>query len=224
MGKTILTSKQSEFLELAQGDRQIVKHFYLTGGTALAQFYLHHRFSEDLDLFTEKQEVDQSLIKAFLKKVSAKLQIVSINESQFMGLFSYHLGYKDKQALKVDFNYYPFPQIGQGIKFGNLRVDSLLDIAVNKVHTLFMKPRTRDYIDLYFIFKRQKMNLKRLILLAKAKFDWDIDKMNLANQLIRVRDIKREEYPTVIVPFRIEEVEEFFLGLARSLRNEILKQ
>jgi len=34
-------------------------------------------------------------------------------------------------------------------KFGNLEIDSLTDIASNKVHTLFMKPRTRDYIDLF---------------------------------------------------------------------------
>src|SRR5579872_5517939 len=29
------------------------RHFFLTGGTALAAFYLHHRLSDDLDLFTE---------------------------------------------------------------------------------------------------------------------------------------------------------------------------
>jgi len=146
MGQTILTPKQHEFLELAQSDAQIVKHFYLTGGTALAEFYLHHRLSEDIDLFTEKQEVDQTLTEAFLKKVSSKLHISSIDRSQFMGLFSYHLTYKDGQKLKVDFNYYPFPRIEPGTKFGKLSVDSLVDVAANKVHTLFMKPRTRDYM------------------------------------------------------------------------------
>ena len=35
------------------------------------------------------------------------------------------------------------------------------------------------------------MDLNALILLAKAKFDWDIDKMNLANQFIRVKILKR---------------------------------
>ena len=29
------------------------KSFFLTGGTALAAFYLQHRLSEDLDFFTE---------------------------------------------------------------------------------------------------------------------------------------------------------------------------
>jgi len=31
--------------------------FYLTGGTALAEFYLHHRISFDLDLFTSENQL-----------------------------------------------------------------------------------------------------------------------------------------------------------------------
>jgi len=42
----------------------IEKNFFLTGGTALAVFYLHHRLSDDLDLFTKDfsslAEIDQN--------------------------------------------------------------------------------------------------------------------------------------------------------------------
>ena len=223
MGQTILTPKQSEFLELAQSERQIVKHFYLTDGTALAEFYLHHRLSEDIDLFSENQEVNQSLTDVFLKKISSKLKIKTIDRSQFLGLISYHLTYKDGQKLKVDFNYYPFPRIERGLKFGNLSIDSLIDIATNKIHTLFMKPRTRDYIDLYFIFQNKEMDVYTFILLAKAKFDWDIDKMNLANQFIRVKDIKKEDYPKTLIPFNLDDMESFFLTLAKDLKKDILR-
>lgn len=223
MGQTILTPKQSEFLELAQSDSQIVKHFYLTGGTALAEFYVHHRLSEDIDLFSENSEVNQSVTDAFLKKISGTLRIKKVERSQFLGLFSYILTYTDSQKLKVDFNYYPFLRIEKGKKFGNLQIDSLIDIAANKVHTLFMKPRTRDYIDLFFIFKNEKMDLNQLILLAKAKFDWDIDKMNLANQFIRIKDIQKEDFPKVLVPFNSSEMEQLFLDLAKDLKKDILK-
>jgi len=84
-----------------------------------------------------------------------------------------------------------------------------------------MKPRTRDYIDLFFIFKDKSMDLNALILLAKAKFDWDIDKMNLANQFIRVKDIKKKDYPNVLVPFNLNEMERFFLTLAKDLKKDI---
>ncbi len=223
MGKNILTSKQLEFLELIQSYKQITKAFYLTGGTALSQFYLHHRYSEDVDLFSENKEVNHLLIDSFLKKVSEKLKVKKINRMQFLGLVSYKLMYNDGQTLKVDFNYYPFLRIEKGKKFGDLEVDSLIDIAANKIHTLFMKPRTRDYIDLYFIFKKEKLDLKKLILLAKAKFDWDIDSINLANQFVRVKDIRKEDYPKVLVPFEIAEMEDFFLNLAKGLSGNIFK-
>ena len=35
------------------GDSPICHEFFLTGGTALAALYLHHRYSVDLDMFTE---------------------------------------------------------------------------------------------------------------------------------------------------------------------------
>lgn len=221
MGKTILTPKQSKFLEFIGSENQITKRFYLTGGTALAEFYLHHRFSEDIDLFTEEKEVHFPSIDAFLKKNSKKLQIKRFERTQFLGLISYHLEYEDESKLKVDFNYYPFPRIEKGLKFNNLNIDSLIDIATNKVHTLFMKPRTRDYIDLYFIFKKEKLDLNKLILLAKSKFDWHIDKINLANQFVRIKDIKVEDYPKVLVPFKINDMEKFFLNLATDLKKDI---
>ncbi len=86
-----------------------------------------------------------------------------------------------------------------------------------------MKPRTRDYIDLFFIFKHGDLDLNQLILLAKAKFDWDIDKMNLANQFIRIKDIQKVDFPKVLVPFDINEMENFFLNLAKDLKKDILK-
>lgn len=221
MGKTILTPKQLNFLELATLEPQITKRFYLTGGTALSEFYLRHRLSEDIDLFCEKEEVEPKIVEAFLQKISPKIGVSQIKRSQFLGLFSYQLIYKDKQKLKVDFNYYPFPQIGKGLYFKNLEVASIYDIATDKVHTLFMKPRARDYVDLYFIMKRKKYSLEKLILDAKAKFDWHIDKVNLASQFLRVKDFS--EFPKMLVPFERKEMERFFLRLAKSLEKEIFK-
>src|SRR3989344_5515003 len=223
MGKTILTSKQLNFLELIQQDKQITKRFYFTGGTALAEFYLKHRLSEDIDLFTEQKEVDQKVVEVFLRKISPELSVVKISKSLFLGLVSFILHFKDGEKLKVDFNYYPFPRIEKGLKYKNLEVDSLYDIAVNKVHTLFMRARSRDYVDLYFILKRQDYSLEKLILDAKAKFDWDIERGGLISQFMRVVDIGIEDLPRMLVPFDIKKMEKFFLNEAKKLKKEILK-
>lgn len=224
MGKTILTPKQLEFLELVKVEPQITKTFYLTGGTALSEFHLKHRLSEDLDFFTEKKEVNQKLIEAYLKKASGKLSIKKINRSVFMGLFSYFLVFKNNQKLKIDFNYYPFPRIEKGIKFGALSIDSLRDIATNKVHTLFVKPRDRDYLDLYFIMKNSNLKLNQLILDAKAKFDWNIDKLTLASQLLRVKEINSLETPRLLLPFNKKQMDDFFIKEAKKLRSSIFKR
>ncbi|MDI6591949.1 MAG: nucleotidyl transferase AbiEii/AbiGii toxin family protein [Patescibacteria group bacterium] len=221
MGKDLLTSKQFDFLELTAQKKEIIKRFYLTGGSALAAFYLNHRISKDLDFFSEKEEIPPKIVEAFLKKISSQLGIVKIERSQFLGLFSYYLIYSDKESLKVDFNYYPFPRIEKGKIYKGLEIASIYDIAVDKLHTLFMKPRGRDYVDLYFILKEKNYPLKKLILDAKAKFDWDIDKLNLAAQFLRVKDF--EEILEMRKPFKRNEMEEFFMNEVKKLKKEIFK-
>lgn len=49
--KNPLTKLQIDVLELFFQE-PFAKMYFLTGGTALAGFYLYHRKSEDLDLFT----------------------------------------------------------------------------------------------------------------------------------------------------------------------------
>ena len=51
----ILTKLQEEMLKIF-GSTQESNLFHLTGGTALAAFYLRHRLSKDLDFFTAEEE------------------------------------------------------------------------------------------------------------------------------------------------------------------------
>ncbi len=40
---TILTSNQKQFLDVISKEPTLCNRIYFTGGTALAEFYLHHR-------------------------------------------------------------------------------------------------------------------------------------------------------------------------------------
>ena len=208
-------------MELVSQEKQITKNFYLTGGTALAEFYYQHRYSEDIDLFTEKSEVDPKLPEAFIKKFAPKLGIANWQRSQMLGLFSFLLVYKNGSKLKVDFNYYPFLRIEKGSKFKDLQIDSIHDIAANKLHTIFMKPRPRDYVDLYFILKQENFELEKLIIDAKTKFDWHIDKTTLASQFLRAGEFP-EEYQ-MQVPFSRTAMGNLFVSLAQSLKQDIFQ-
>ena len=226
MGKTILTPKQLNFLELAQAQTSIVRNFYLTGGTALSEFYFKHRLSEDIDLFSEK-EVKPTPVRAFLEGISEKLGICRVTEENYLGLYTYKLLFRDGKSLKVDFSYYPFPQIEKGTKFGNLEVSSMYDIAVNKLHTISQRFQNRDYVDLYFIFNKTEYSpqkyLERMRLDSQAKFDWPLEAKNLAAAFLKVKDIKRSELPHMLVPFDNKAMEEFFIKLAKSLEKDIFK-
>jgi predicted nucleotidyltransferase component of viral defense system len=213
-------------LEYAQAQASIIKNFYLTGGTALAEFYFQHRLSEDIDFFSEN-EVNASAVEAFLQGASTKLGIAKIIKQNFLGLYTYQLKYKNGVTLKVDFSYYPFPQIEKGVYFGKLEVSSLYDIAVNKIHTIASRTRARDYIDMFFILKDSKIPsgeyLEKLRLDSKAKFDWPLENKNLVAAFLKVKDLKNEDFPKMLVSFDKKELEKFFLGLAKSLEKGIFK-
>lgn len=218
--KTILKPIHRRFLEAVNKEKYLTKNYYWTGGTVLSEFYLHHRDSEDIDLFTEEKEVYLPTIKSFIEKFSKQTHPNKITHSTYLGLESFQLQYDDT-IFKVDFNYYPFPRINKGKKWRNIQIDSLLDIAVNKVHTISMRPRARDFVDLYFIQKTQNWNLQYLILQAKAKFDWHIDPIQLGYKIAQV--VKFKDFPKMLVSFDQRKMVDFFLNLAKSLEKEIFK-
>lgn len=214
---SILTKLHKEFLELVVSEPSITNQFYWTGGTVLSEFYLHHRDSHDLDLFSET-EFDLDPITTFAGIAGKKLRAKHISHKQFLGLHTYELQFS-KTILKIDFNYYPFPRINKGKTWHGLAIDSLEDIAVNKVHTLSTRARERDYIDLYFIMKNNDFTLPHLIFLAKAKFDWHIDPIQLGKVFVQVVTVS--DIPRMLVPFTRQDMENFFLKLARDLGKDI---
>lgn len=217
--QTILTKEQIRVLDLFSQESYLTENFYLTGGTALAEFYLHHRSSEDLDFFIEKEEVDIDKIRLFIESIHSKLKLKKVDYRKYLGLHTFQLYFSAKNILKIDFNYYPFLRVEKGEKYKNIAIDSLYDIAVNKVHTFSMKPRSRDFIDIYFIVKEKKYPFEKMILDAKAKFDWHIDPIQLGIQLLKAPDVK--DFPKMLKKINHREWQNFFIAEAKKLEKEI---
>ena len=51
--------------------RRLNTPFFLTGGTALSRHYFNHRFSDDLDLFVNSNDLFQQLLDSILHSLSA---------------------------------------------------------------------------------------------------------------------------------------------------------
>ena len=216
----ILTKEQEAFLELICKEPYFVKNFYFTGGTPLAAFYLFHRLSEDIDLFSE-EEIDILSIRTFIGAVRKKLKIKQIDYRQYYGLHTFQLYFSRTNILKVDFNYYPFPRIEKGSKYNGLTVDSILDIAVNKVHTIAMKSRARDFIDIYFIIRKMGYDFNDLVKEAKVKFDWHIDPIQLGSRLFQASEAT--DFPRMLVKISNKEWRDFFIHEAEKLKKQIIK-
>ncbi len=220
--ESILTHQQKKILNLVAEAPYFYKRFYLAGGTALSGFYLKHRISEDLDFFSEHQEVNHLYIINFFKNRASSLKLEKIETKRVFGLLTLFFHFSDRSVLKVDFNYYPFPRIEKGTKYKNLEIESSYDIAVDKVHTIALNPRARDYIDIYFVIKEKKYDFKKLLLDAKAKFDWDISPIDLGARLLE--GSKLSDYPRMIKNISHREWKEFFINEALKLKDEIFKK
>ncbi len=219
MAKTILTKKQKQLLILLSKQAIITKNFYLSGGTALAEYYLHHRYSEDLDFFS-MDEVDPMAIQIILKKIQkkTKMQSVDFQQSFNRNLFFLHF---DKEVIKTEFTYYPFAQLEKPGIIGNLRVDSLIDIAVNKVFTIYQRPKNRDFIDLYLIMEQEKWPFLFLQEKARQKFDTYIDPLRMVSQLLKITETK--DYPRMIIRIDLKKLEKFWISQAADLKTKVLK-
>lgn len=220
--ESILTLQQKKILNLAAESPYFYERFYLAGGTALSEFYLKHRISEDLDFFSEHQEINHLYVINFFKNRANSLKLEKVETKRVFGLLTLFLHFFDRNVLKVDFNYYPFPRIEKGTRYKNLEIESIYDIAVDKVHTIALNPRARDYIDIYFVIKEKKYDFKKLLLDAKAKFDWDISPIDLGARLIE--GSKLSDYPRMIKKISHRKWKEFFINEALKLKDEIFKK
>jgi predicted nucleotidyltransferase component of viral defense system len=217
MTSGILTKEQIRFLDIFGKERLLNNHFYLTGGTPLTEFYLHHRYSEDLDFFSEK-EVDPLAIQTFFKKNKNELGFKKVDFQQSYNRNLFFLHYPT-ETLKTEFTYFPFPRIDQGIIRYGISIDSLLDIAVNKLFTIYQRTKARDYIDLYAICKKEQYAITDLLKKAKIKFDWHIDPLQLGSQFLKAKEA--EDMPRFIKKISNREWQEFFLWEAKKMKKQI---
>ncbi len=218
MKSDILTDDQVALLKYIGGSRSVTERFYLTGGTPLAAFYLGHRYSEDLDFFSEN-EIDLAGLQLFMGEMKRALKIKRIDFQQSFNRNLFFLHFKGG-VVKTEFTYFPFSPVEKGIVKWGVQTDSLLDIAVNKVFTIYQRTKARDYIDLFCICKRKGYAVSDLIKKARIKFDWHIDPLQLGTQFMKAHEAS--DMPRMIVKVVKEEWQGFFIEEAKKLGPEVI--
>jgi hypothetical protein len=216
---SILTSQQSRALQLI-ATTELAKEFYFSGGTALSHYYLQHRLSEDLDFFSQK-EFDPQAISVTLKSFKPHLEFLSFDFQNSFNRNLFFLKFADGYTLKLEFTYYPFVQVEPTISKDGLLVDSVSDIATNKLFTIAQKPRGRDYFDLFCIIQKYDFSIEDLRMMAKRKFDWDVDPLGLAS---RFHEVERHlDDPILVKDIDRKELVRFFQKAAIGFKKQIVE-
>ncbi|MBE7438863.1 MAG: nucleotidyl transferase AbiEii/AbiGii toxin family protein [Spirochaetales bacterium] len=135
------------------------RSLYLTGGTALSRFYLNHRYSDDLDFFSNASPGFLTDVTAVLRKVQAfcrargfRLEMPALAEGDFVQARIYDT---ENTCLKLDFVNDIEYRVGDPGRVSGCMVDSLENILTNKVGALY-RFAAKDLADLVAISRHAR--------------------------------------------------------------------
>ena len=156
--------------------------FYLTGGTALSRHYLHHRYSDDLDLFVNKHPDFRSLVEA-IEQVFRDNHVSYKTLTRSADFVRMEITGEDQTLLKLDLVNDLVCHIG-GFESSNSlgRVDNMFNILSNKISAV---PRLeiKDFADIICIAEKYSFNWESIILDAIQKDEW-VNPLDLARYFI----------------------------------------
>lgn len=213
MNTSILSNFQKRIIR-EFSETEIKETFFLSGGTALSAFYLFHRYSDDLDFFTE---IPNAVNRVFpvLDKIKKKL-LVDIDIKRTFNTFSeIVITNSENEALLLHF--------AQDIPFRhkptvynedyNIYIDNLLDISCNKFSALFDRHDMKDFVDIYFIDK-EKIKFEDIFNSAKEKHI-GLDNYWLSYALNHINDLTI--LPKMIKTVTAEELRDFYNNKIKTL-------
>jgi hypothetical protein len=206
----ILTPGQKRLLRTAAQIEPIRSSFVLTGGTALAAFFLHHRLSEDLDFFTQVPRAVPLAVEALRAALPASGFVVRVVRD--FPTFAELSVDVDGETLKVDLaEDTPFrltPAAPGGAE--GVALDSIEDISANKMAALFDRAQPKDFVDVYFL-ARDRASLDELVEEARRKH-LGMDDYFLSQAFARVRKVS--VLPRLVRNVTLDELRSFFLDAA----------
>jgi hypothetical protein len=178
---------------------------------------LHHRYSVDLDLFTENPAAVVQVPPA-MQEIAGRLGL-EVTFTRTLGTFlEAFVISPDGERVEFDFAqdspYRLEPtRLDQDLDFW---VDNPTDIACNKLSALFDRAEPKDFVDVYFIV-RELLPFDQLVRLARQKHV-GMDDYWLAMALAQVESVRL--LPQMVKPLSLDELNTFFLARAKELMDQ----
>ena len=220
-GKGTLTPIQENLL-YEIGKIREASFFFLTGGTALAEFYLGHRRSYDLDFFT----AEENLLIPFVRRVEEGLPKAQykVHVIRLLEAFAEVEVHKEGEAVRLHFacdSPFRFEE-PQPSEFG-VKINDYRDLIVDKLLTFFGRWKHRDAIDLFFILQNEP--IEALMEKAKEKDPgFDLYWFCMALREIEAYPDEIPQWPVdMLVEVNVSELKNKFADLAREIMDRIKK-
>lgn len=221
----ILNNFQKEILKEI-GKSELSQYFIWSGGTALSYQYLKHRLSYDLDFFSKDLLPDEYLLSQ-IKQIAKNLKIKKIEEQKRFNRHEFWFK-KNKENIKIEFIFYPFPDIrrSERVKEFNIKINSIEDVLTNKTHAIFERSEPKDVFDFYWILKKRKIKFPLVFRWVKRKFGVEIDPVLFVSKILEGADKLDKIKPLILKKeFYIpSEIKNYFQKEAQNyLKREIKK-
>ncbi len=195
MAKHELSGLQQDFLRafFQREDR-----FFLTGGAALAGFYLGHRETHDLDLFTLEDVMTEGM--AAVAEVARELP-GTLEALQTAPAFRRVLLRRGAQAIVIDLVREYVAQIAPDKPLINgIRVDPPQEILANKLCALLSRSEVRDLVEVralelagYRLEDALNGAAAKDSGLTPAPLGWVLGQIELGNDLIPPGEVSVED-------------------------------
>lgn len=154
------------------------KTFRLVGGTSLS-LQRGHRFSIDIDLFTDAEygTIDFNAIDTFLRSSYPYVDTNNYNEVG-MGK-SYYVGENEKDCIKLDL-FYTEPFVKEIILTDGIRLASVEEIIAMKMDIISRSGRKKDFWDIHEL--KDDYSTRQMLDLHKERYEYTHDeKVILSN-------------------------------------------
>ncbi len=213
------TIVQKKLLLDFSNNEMIRDTFFLTGGTALSVFYLHHRVSDDIDLFSTEDTGLGSLDNYINRNYQS--DAVKINSSKYF--LSYLIN-----NVRVDFVIDHLSNKISREKFSwndnYILIDNLQNISSNKLCTLVSRSEPKDFIDLYFLNKVYNFDLKNIYEEAKLKDGIFDDVPTVAFQIetnFKFVNSNKKLFPNLLLKVDEKDFQNYYTQLVSDISNLI---
>jgi len=220
-GFGILTPLQKEFIGILASlpDKD---EFYLAGGTALAEYYLGHRLSFDLDFFTGTENL--VLPTSYQIESACQEKNLSLKVVRRFSTFVEFLVEKGSESLKIDLaldSPYRFEQ--PVLSSEGIFINDYPDLRADKLLAYFGRAEPRDAVDLYFILQKES---PETLLEQAAQKETGFDLYFFAIALNRCESFpdEIERWPVkMLKPFEPRVLKQKFLDWAVRLMDKTMR-